>query len=78
MQMCDSVEMTDNQFQQNISVKFTDYFLNLFLTENIIQRAFGLIKILIMSNEVKIHNKNNNTKHNSKKEAEIVVRNILL
>ena len=43
--MNDAVEMTTNQFQQNISIKLADDYLSTLLTENIMKFPVDLPKI---------------------------------
>ena len=43
--MNDAVEMTTNQFQQNISIKLADDYLSTLLTRNIMKFPVGLTKI---------------------------------
>ena len=42
--MNDAVEITTNQFQQNISIKLADDYLNTFLTGNIMKFPVDLTK----------------------------------
>ena len=43
--MNDAVEMTTNQFQQNISIKLADDYLNTIVTENVMTFPVDLTKI---------------------------------
>ena len=43
--MHDAVEMTTNQFQQNISIKLTDDYLSTLLAENFMKFPVDLTKI---------------------------------
>ena len=43
--MNDAVEITTNQFQQNISIKLADDYLSTLLTGNVMKFSVGLTKI---------------------------------